>query len=104
MMDIDRLPVKDNLSGEQIEYLQKKQNEFKHVGKMKRIPGHTLFSFNRRTGEIKPAEFVRKVALSLNGSVVYENRCVIEPDCFYEQALNRKNFVKKLKKYGLLYK
>lgn len=101
-MNIDELPVKDSLSGEQIEYLQKKQNEFKHIGKLKKVPGHTLFSFNRRTGEIKPAEFFYKCSLALDGTVKEETRCVVEPDCFYEQALNRKNFVKKLIRLGLL--
>lgn len=101
-MDIDELPVKDNLSGEQIEYLQKKQHEYKHVGKMKKIPGHTLFSFNRKTKEIKPAKFEHEVALGFNGQAIHKTRCVIEPDCFYEQALNEKNFIKRLKRYGFI--
>lgn len=102
IMDIDELPAKDNLSGEQIEYLQKKQHEYKHVGKMKKIPGHTLFSFNRITKEIKPALFEHEVALGLNGNAITKTRCVIERDCFYEQALNKKNFIKRLKRYGML--
>lgn len=101
-MNIDKLPIKDNLSGEQLEYLQKKQHEFKHVGKLRKIPGHTLFSFNRETKEIKPAQFEKKIALGLNGSVITETRVVVEPNHFYEQALNKKNFIKKLKRYGLL--
>ena len=59
-MNIDELPVKDNLSGEQIEYLQKKQHEYKHIGRMNKVPGHTLFSFNRNTKEIKPARLSEK--------------------------------------------
>lgn len=56
-MKIDELPIKENLSRNQIEYLQKKQHEYKHVGKMRKIFGHTLFSYNQGTKEIKPAKF-----------------------------------------------
>lgn len=101
-MDIHELPVRDNLSGEQIEYLQKQQNEFKHIGKIKKVPGHTLFSFNRKTKEIKLAKFINECCLGFDGKPVTKNKCVVEPDCFYEQALNKKNFIKRLKKYGLL--
>ena len=101
-MNIDELPVKDNLSGEQIEYLQKKQNEYKHIGRMNKVPGHTLFSFNRNTKEIKPATFEREISIGMYGHPIYKTRCVIEPDCFYEQALNKKNFIKRLKRYGYL--
>lgn len=49
-MDIVPIITKDNLSKEQIEYLQKQQTEYKLVNKIKREPGHILFSFNRKTG------------------------------------------------------
>lgn len=101
-MNLDELPIHDNLPAEQIEYLQKQQREFKHVGKMRKVAGHTLFSFNRKTGEIKPAQFINKVALGFDGKVITSTECVIEPDCFYEQALNRANFIKRLKRYGLI--
>lgn len=101
-MELDNIPIKDNLSGEQIEYLQKQQTEYRHIGKMRKVAGHTLFSFNRETKEVKPAAFERKVAIGLDGNPVYKTQCVIEPNCFYEQALNKKNFIKRLKRYGLL--
>ena len=101
-MNIDEFPIKDNLSGEQIEYQQKKQHEYKYIGKARKIPGHTLFSFNRETKEIKPAQFEYKCALGLDGKVVTETRCVIETNCFYEQSLNKSNFIKRLKRYGYL--
>lgn len=101
-MNIDELPVKDNLSGEQIEYLQKKQHEYKHIGRMNKVPGHTLFSFNQKTKEIKTATFEREVSIGMYGQPIYKTRCVIEPNCFYEQALNKKNFIKRLKRYGYL--
>lgn len=101
-MNIHELPIQDNLSGEQIEYLHKKQHEFKHVGKLKKVPGHTLFSFNQKTKEIKPAKFEREVSIGMDGQPIYKTRCVIEPNCIYEQALNEKNFIKRLKRCGLL--
>ncbi len=101
-MNIDELPIKNELSGEQIEYLQKMQHEYKHIGKVRKNPGHTLFSFNRKTKEIKPAQFEYKCALGLDGKVHTETRVVVEPDCFYEQALNKANFIKRLKRYGYL--
>lgn len=50
-MDIVPIITKDNLSKEQIEYLQKQQTEYKLVNRIKKNPGHILFSFNRKTGE-----------------------------------------------------
>lgn len=101
-MNIDELPIYDDLPAEQMEYLQKQQREFKHIGKMRKVAGHSLFSFNRKTGEVKPAQFVNKVALGLDGKVITSTECIIEPDCFYEQALNKQNFIKRLKRYGLI--
>ena len=31
-----------------------------------------------------------------------KTKIVIEPDCYYEQALNEKNFRKRLKRIGLI--
>lgn len=39
-MDIVPIITKDNLSKEQIEYLQKQQTEYKLVNKIKKNPGH----------------------------------------------------------------
>ena len=101
-MNIDELPIKDDFPGEQIEYLAKKQHEYKHIGRMRKIPGHTLFSFNYKTKEIKPAKFEREVSVGFDMKPIYKTQCVIEPNCFYEQALNQKNFIKRLKRLGLI--
>lgn len=50
-MDIVPIITKDNLSKEQIEYLQKQQTEYKLVNKIKKNPGHILFSFNEKQGK-----------------------------------------------------
>lgn len=59
----------------------------KHVGRQTKKPGHTLFMYNKATGEIRQAPVVK-------GSVI------TEPNCIYRQALNEKNFVKRLKREG----
>ena len=101
-MDIVPIVTKDDLSKEQIEYLQKQQTEYKLIKKVKRNPGHILFSFNVKTGEIKRASITNEVSIGLNGKPIMKTKTVIEPDCYYEQALNEKNFRKRLKRIGLL--
>lgn len=61
----------------------------RHVGQQKKRPGHTLFKYNKETGEICQAPVV-------NGSVI------TEPNCIYRQALNEKNFIKRLKREGVM--
>lgn len=100
-MEIYKLPL-DDLPREQLEYLQKQKQEFRFVGKIKRVAGHTLFSFNIKTKEIKPARFENEVAIGLDGEVIRKAKCVIEADCIYDQALNKKNFIKRLRRAGLI--
>ena len=102
IMDIVPISIKDNLSKEQIEYLQKQQSEYKLVSRIKKNPGHILFSFNRKTGEIKRASITHKVSIGLYMKPITTTKTVIEPDCYYEQALNEKNFRKRLKRIGLI--
>lgn len=102
IMDIVPISIKDNLSKEQIEYLQKQQTEYKLVNRIKKNPGHILFSFNRKTGEIKRASITHKVSIGLDMKPITTTKTVIEPDCYYEQALNEKNFRKRLKRIGLI--
>lgn len=102
IMDIVPISIKDNLSKKQIEYLQKQQSEYKLVSRIKKNPGHILFSFNRKTGEIKRASITRKVSIGFDMKPITTTKTVIEPDCYYEQALNEKNFRKRLKRIGLI--
>ena len=61
----------------------------KHVGQQVKTPGHTLYKYNKVTGEISKAPV-------LNDAVI------TEPDCIYRQALNKKNFIKRLKREGII--
>ena len=90
--------VWDKREQSRIEAQIKKQQELKLIGRMKKVPGHTLFSFNYKTGEIKPADMIRECAMGFDGLPLYKERIVVEKDCYYEQALNVKNFVKRLKR------
>jgi hypothetical protein len=51
--------IKSNLSKNQVEYIQKKQHEYKLTNKKRRVPGHILFSFNLKTKEIKSFYYQR---------------------------------------------
>lgn len=52
--------TKSNLSKNQVEYIQKKQHEYKLTDKKRRVPGHILFSFNLKTKEIKRASITNE--------------------------------------------
>lgn len=83
-----------------IEQVIKKKNEFHLLGSQRRIPGHTLYAFNTVTKEIKIAPIERKMFFGFNGNVTYKNEIVVEKDCIYLQALNKKNARKRLIKMG----
>ena len=86
----------------QVELLEQQRQEYKLIGSMKKVPGHTLFSFNVQTGEIKPVKLVREASIGLDGNPVFKEKITVEKDCYYEQALNLKNFIKRLKRRGLI--
>lgn len=72
-------------------YHQPKKNpmKLKHVGQQKKKAGHTLYKYNKETGEIMRAPVV-------GGAVI------TEPNCIYRQVLNKKNFIKKLRREGVI--
>ena len=86
----------------QVELLEQQRQEYKLIGNMRKVPGHTLFSFNVKTGEIKPVKLVREASIGLDGKPIFKEKITVEKDCYYEQALNQKNFIKRLKRTGLI--
>lgn len=90
----------------QIEMLERKQNEYRLIGKITEVPGHTLFKFNTQTRVVEKAKI--KVDYSMKFSTERElipvkgSEVVVEKDCYYEQALNMKNFIKRLRRRGLI--
>lgn len=76
------------------------KNEYTLIGSQLPKRGHTLFSFNLKTNEIKEAQFKEKDALF---TLEKQNRKVIvEDDCLYLSTLNKKNFIKVLKRKGII--
>lgn len=84
------------------ELQQKKQQEYRFVGKQRKVAGHTLFEFDKQTKEIRPAEIKRTATIKTDGTPEYKTRADIKQGCFYIQALNAKNAAKKLRKLGML--
>lgn len=87
----------------QMEVVENKQHEFKLIGSQRKQAGHTLFSLNLRTGEIKVAPVDRSQVVDFRTKLpTHRDRLVVEPNCVYRQALNRKNFIKKMKREGII--
>lgn len=86
-----------NISQEQVE---KQQKEYHLIGQQRKVSGHTLFEFNRKTKEIRPADISREVRVGMDGNPIYKTKTDVHQDCFYIQALNVKNAKKKLIKLG----
>lgn len=99
-MDIIPVVLKEDSDKQRQESVIKQQREYKRIGRVLKIPGHTLFSYNKVTGEIKIADVTKEVKLE-DGVAVYAARTVVEKDRYYEQALNQKNFIKRLKRNGI---
>lgn len=86
-----------NISQEKVE---KQQKEYHLIGQQRKVRGHTLFEFNRKTKEIRPADISHNVIIGMDGQPRFQERIDIHKDCFYIQALNVKNAKKKLIKLG----
>lgn len=99
---IPDLPQEHEDSARQ-EQVAKQQREYKLIGSQRKIPGHMLFEFNRKTKGIKPADIHRECILDIiTGKPIYKTRIDVRKGCFYLQALNIKNAEKKLRKLGML--
>ena len=86
-----------------VEQVAKKQKEYKLIGKQRKVAGHTLFEFNRKTKEIKPANTYRECIIDAGtGNQIHITKAYVHEGCFYLQALNIKNAEKKLRKLGIL--
>lgn len=93
----------EQINATEINLKQKKQHEFKLVGRQRRIPGLTMWCINLKTGEIKKAPIDHSKAIDFKTrEPIYRDRIVIEPNCLYRQCLNRKSFIKRLIKEGVI--
>ena len=104
-MEIFDFPQKNQMQKDEMEVLDKKKHEFKLIGRERKVPGHTMFSYNLKTEEIKvaPVQHAKDVSFTTQKAVT-RDKIVIEPDCLYRQALNKKNFIKRLIREGIISK
>ena len=91
----------------QIEMLERKQNEYKLIGQITAVTGHTLFKFNTETQVASEAKMETEFHTEFNpkiGSldVSKKSDVIVEKNCYYEQALNMKNFIKRLRRRGII--
>lgn len=101
----DVLPKEMLLPQTEMRIQEKKKHEFKYIGSQRKVPGHTLFSLNLKTGEIKKADIQKCNDVDFRtGMPVHRDKIVVEPHCVYRQALNRKNFIKILLREGIIRK
>ena len=92
----------DKIAKAQIEAVERKQNEYKLIGQLVRVPGHTLYKFNTVTRTASRAEVEVSADSWLNPENDRKSRVKVEKDCYYEQALNMKNFIKRLRRRGIV--
>lgn len=101
-MDFFKFSGRDKTRTE-IQQRKKQQQEYKLINSIRHNPGHTLFSINAVTGEIKEAAFEVedtiswKNALLVAAGVGIPKKVVVEKDCAYIEALNKENALKKYK-------
>ena len=102
MAEFFQPPSQDAMPRDQIEQLQKQKKELKFIGRQRVVPGHTMFSYNIDTGEIKVAPMKYEVSIDMwTRQPIRTKKIVIERSCIYRQALNKKNFIKRLLREGI---
>lgn len=100
-MILDNLLPKDN-DEVRYEVEQEKRKELVLIRKEKKVPGHTMFSYNTVTHEIKPAKIVYTTDYDYHTrQPINAPKLITEPNCIYRQALNVKNLIKRLQREGI---
>ena len=89
--------------GDETKEVRKKEVEKKQniVGNILPKRGHTLFSFNLKTGDIKKAEFV-PLDYKWISATQYNRKVEVEENCIYRSVLNKKNLIKVLKRENII--
>jgi hypothetical protein len=87
-----------NSSKDEIKEVRKKEVDKKlnKIGTVTPHRNHILFSINNKTYEIKRAVFAQQDAQFTTGP--QNKKVIVEKDCVYLSALNKKNLIKKLRK------
>ena len=66
-----------------------KATQTKHLGRIRKRPGQSVFCLNLKTGKI---------------SIIAGRLIEVVPGCIYRQCLNLENFLRKLKNEGIIIK
>jgi hypothetical protein len=88
---------------EQTKKVRKKEVDKKQnlVGNILPKRGHTLFSFNLKTREVKKAEFI-PLDYKWVSTTQYNRKVEVEENCIYRSVLNKKNLIKVLKRENII--
>jgi hypothetical protein len=93
----------EQVNATELSVKQKLQHEFKMIGSQRRRPGLTMWCVNLKTGEIKAAPVKRECVFNIQlRQPEYKTRIVVEPHCLYRQCLNKKSFIKRLIREGVI--
>ena len=81
----------------QIEAVEKKQNEYKLIGRLTKVPGHTLYKFNATTREASKAEMRTEIIRQYDPDTDTVIRHVksdvkVEKDCYYSGCPHSASF------------
>ena len=103
MSDFFETPSKNSVPDIRIEKTIEQNKELKYIGWVRVYRGHSTFSYNLKTGEIKLAPIKDEVSVDIKTKLpIRKHKIVIEKDCIYRQALNKKSFIKRLKREGVI--
>ncbi|MEI3554173.1 MAG: hypothetical protein V8Q54_05655 [Alistipes senegalensis] len=91
----------------QIEHVERKQREYRLIGQTVKVPGHALFKFDTVTRIASRAdvrtEITHQYDTAIGGIITTKKSSIThERNCYYEQALNMKNFIKRLRRRGII--
>lgn len=91
------------ISSPEIGIVENSKREFKYIASKRRIPGQTLFSFNPETQDLAVVEMTCSKIIGMDKRVRSVRQVMsYDPKLIYFWALNRKNAVRKLKKFGYI--
>ena len=98
-MELIKLTLEKERDDARIELSEQKKHEYHYLGSVKKNPHLSLWSFNKKTKEIKLAEYKKEDTYNfMNMGKKQPRKVSVEKDCIYIQALNKKNVIKILKR------
>lgn len=104
MKELESAIQENQLQSTEIVAEQEKKKEIKLVGRQRKMRGGILWEYNQKTHEIKRAQYTKEIAKfdfdTSRANQSTPSKVNVKENCIYEQALNYKNIVKRLKKMG----